>query len=186
MKIAFSKNKNSIIPDTPTKKKSIQGAKDFERFYNASAEKLFHVALRIVNDKEIAEGIVHDVFSDIWERRDVLKINAPIEVYAVKAVKFSAFDKLKEKIKKEKASQDLHLTTITFNNPIEEEIHARELKTKIARLIDKLPTRCQEVFRLRREKQLSNKEIAVGMNISEKTVERHMTRALQFLKLGLK
>ena len=176
MKNAFNKNGDSKTP------KKVSG----HMIRDASAKKLFHIALKIVNNKEIAEGIVHDVFSDIWERRDNLKINVPIEAYAVKAVKFSAFDYPKAKVKKDKANEAISTLTTTVTNPIEEEIHARELKTKITHLVSQLPARCQEVFRLRREKLMSNKEIASTLNISEKTVERHMTRALHFLRISLK
>ncbi|MEM1338360.1 MAG: RNA polymerase sigma-70 factor [Bacteroidota bacterium] len=185
MKITFGKNRN-VKAAQEVAGGMIRNARDFEHFYNTSAEKLFHVALKIVNDKPIAEGIVHDVFSDIWERRKTLSINVPLEAYAVRAVKFTAFDRLKEKIKKEKANKEISTMTVVSGNPIEEEIHARELQGELAHLVSQLPLRCQEVFRLRREKLMSNKDIATGLNISEKTVERHMTRALHFIKIGLK
>lgn len=185
MKLISALNKKS---DWPVKepKTVINSAKDFEQFYNNSANKLFHIALKITDEKEIAEGIVHDFFRILWERRNTLKISVPLEAYAVKAIKFSSFDYLKEKVKKEKVSAETYMAKATTSNGIEEEMQARDLKKEIARLVNLLPNRCQEVFRLRREKFMSNKDIATDLNISEKTVERHMTRALHFLKLGLK
>ncbi len=180
-------------PDRPTPDNfqstshlAIKGEADFEQFYHQSADKLFHIALKITGEREKAEGIVHDFFGDLWERRHTLKVRVPLETYAVRASKFSSFDHLKENVQKERGNNELQMTETRFHSNIEEELAVSELKDTIAKLLNTLPSRCQEVFRMRREKEMSNKEIAAGLRISEKTVERHMTRALHLLKTGLK
>ena len=165
---------------------AIKGEADFEQFYHKSADKLFHIALKITGEREKAEGIVHDFFGDLWERRHTLKVRVPLETYAVRAIKFSSFDYLKEKVQKERGNKELQMTEARFHSNIEEELAASELKDTLAKLLNILPSRCQEVFRMRREKEMSNKEIAARLRISEKTVERHMTRALHLLRTGLK
>jgi RNA polymerase sigma-70 factor (ECF subfamily) len=64
-------------------------------------------------------------------------------------------------------------------------IDTKELELLLQQEIQKLPPQCQHVFRLRREDELSNKEIALELNISENTVEQHMRKAMRLLKNAL-
>ncbi|MEL6304045.1 MAG: RNA polymerase sigma-70 factor [Bacteroidota bacterium] len=181
MKITFNKNKE--FKNTP--QKSLEGAKDFERFYYHSIKKLIHITFGIVQNKSVAEGIVHDILIDIWERRDRIVINVSLESYAIKAAKFKSFDYLKAQVKKEKLAQELLTIQPNFHNNVEETVDVQDLKTEVNLLTKLLPKRCQEVFRLSREKAMSNREIATGLQISEKAVEKHMTKAIKHLRLGL-
>ena len=159
---------------------------DFELLYRQSRLKLFRISYNLVGNIETAEGIVHDTFCDIWSRRKSLEINTSLETYLVRAVKFSSIDHLRGKSVRLKAKKELLATTRLSHNETEENVIANDLKSGIDQLIAQLPTRCQEVFRLKREKFMTNKDIASGLNISEKAVEKHMTRAIRFLKAGIK
>ena len=69
---------------------------------------------------------------------------------------------------------------------IEEELDAANLRTHIESLISMLPPRQQEVFRLSRDEELSYREIAEKLQISERTVEHHISDALKFLRKNIK
>ena len=160
--------------------------KDFERLYNENAEKLFRIAYNLVKRKEIAEGIVQNVFCNLWERRKNLKIKVPVEAYIVKAVKLSSLDYLRTKTKRDNFNKQIYAIKPTLDNGTEDEIRAEEFKAEINHLVSLLPDRCQEVYRLSREKFMTNKEIASGLHISEKTVENHLTKALNFLRINIR
>ena len=68
---------------------------------------------------------------------------------------------------------------------VEEEIDAHNLQEYIDRLIDELPPRRREIFNLSRKEQKSYKEIAILLNISEKTVENQISEALKYLKKNI-
>ena len=68
---------------------------------------------------------------------------------------------------------------------IEDDIEVNDLKQYIDTLIEELPPRQKEVYKLSREEYLKHFEIAQLLSISEKTVERHITEALRFLKKGI-
>jgi len=68
---------------------------------------------------------------------------------------------------------------------IEEELHAKDLRIYIERLVNELPPRQKEVFYLSRHEQLSYKEIAERLDITPKTVERHINEALKYLKKNI-
>lgn len=165
---------------------SLVKSRDLEELYNKSADKLFRVSYQLVGNREVAEGIVHNVFCDMWNRRETIKISVPLEIYVVKAVKFSSFHYLKDKLKREMNNKEVHNLKPTFHNDTEEKLQAQDLKSQINNLVKLLPTRCQEVFRMSREKFMSNKEIASGLDISEKAVEKHITKALKFLRFQIK
>ena len=185
MKISLKKygptQKKGFLTETPLK-----NSHDLELLYDKSGSKLFHIALNLVDDTEVAKGIVQNVFSDLWARRDTLDIKVPLEAYLVRAIKFSSIDYLRAKAVREKAREEIRVNATVAHNDTEEQMDAIELDHKIGHLVNMLPAKCQEVFRLSREKYMSNREIAKGLQISEKTVERHMTKALRHLRAGLK
>lgn len=165
---------------------NIRNVHDFELLYRQSRLKLFRISYNLVGNIEIAEGIVHDAFCDVWSRRKSLEINTSLEAYLVRAVKFSSIDHLRAKSVRLKAKEELLATSRISHNETEENLIANDLKSGIDQLIGQLPKRCQQVFRLKREKFMTNKDIAIGLNISEKAVEKHMTHAIRFLRAGIK
>lgn len=68
---------------------------------------------------------------------------------------------------------------------MEDELSAADLKEFIKRMVGELPPRQQEVFKMSRDEYLTYKEIATRLNISEKTVERHINEAIKFLKKNI-
>ena len=68
---------------------------------------------------------------------------------------------------------------------IEEELQAKELNNYIDKIIEELPPKQQEIFILSRKENLSHKEIAELLNISERTVEVHIARAIRHIKSRL-
>jgi RNA polymerase sigma factor (sigma-70 family) len=78
-----------------------------------------------------------------------------------------------------------HLAAGICHNNVYSYIDTKELELLLQHEIQNLPPQCQHVFRLRREKELSNKEIALELNISENTVEQHMRKALRLLRNAL-
>ncbi|RYE21798.1 MAG: sigma-70 family RNA polymerase sigma factor, partial [Sphingobacteriaceae bacterium] len=72
-----------------------------------------------------------------------------------------------------------------YDNSSEQSILLKDLQQHIDNLIDQLPAKCKSVYQLSRIENRSNKEIATLLNISEKTVEGHLTKALKQLRISL-
>ncbi|MEM0930907.1 MAG: RNA polymerase sigma-70 factor [Bacteroidota bacterium] len=180
-------HKNKVSKDLSNQGEiTLDYLQNFELLYRKSRLKLFRISYNLVGDTKVAEGIVHDAFCDIWSRRKSLEINTSLEAYIVRAVKFSSIDYLRARAVRLKAKEELLATSRISHNDTEENVIANDLKSGIDQLIGQLPKRCQEVFRLKREKFMTNKDIALGLNISEKAVEKHMTRAIRFLRAGIR
>jgi RNA polymerase sigma factor (sigma-70 family) len=77
------------------------------------------------------------------------------------------------------------MNLIIASNALEEEMDAKELQFILDQRIATLPEKCREVFYLSRVESLSNKKIAEKLNISHKTVENQITKALKILQTSV-
>lgn len=160
--------------------------KAFEGLYQATVTALSNQAFRILKDREQVKDIIQDVFTSLYLRRDELPGDVNISGYLNNAVKYKVSNQLRNKLLKENHHQMLlrqaHQQEVA--QPVQ--LEQQELKTRIARSINTLPQKCREVFMLSYYDNLGYKAIAQEMGISVKTVEKHMSKALQVLRRELK
>ncbi|MBL7966095.1 MAG: RNA polymerase sigma-70 factor [Prolixibacteraceae bacterium] len=153
----------------------------FKKYYSA----MCHFARQFLNDSEMAEETVQDMFVKIWEKRESLNIETSVKHYFFRSVRNHCLNQLQhEKIKKQYASKVLE----TANHEISPEQYFIEvdLIKRIEASIDALPPKRKEIFRLSREQGMKYKDIAETLNISVKTVEAQMGLALKHLRDELK
>jgi len=158
-----------------------QGA--FAEIYSRYWNKLMAIAYNHTKDKSAAQEIVQELFIGLWNRRDQLEI-LNIGNYLATAIKFSIY----KQIDKEKRRREVENNGTGFYNYSEDEekIEAKFLQEYINGLVEQLPEKCRLVFNYSRVQGLSIPEIANEMNISEKTVEGHLTKGLKTIKSNLK
>jgi RNA polymerase sigma-70 factor (family 1) len=154
----------------------------FNTLFNRHWIGLFRVAKKILDDDELAKDAVQETFLSLYERDSAVDINH-IRAYLFQSVKYQCFMQLRSGRISEKHLARLQ-TVMSFNN-IEEEMDARELQTMLNFEIESLPEKCRQVFCLSRFEMLSNKKIAERLNISQKTVEHQITKALKTLRISL-
>jgi len=138
-----------------------------------------------LNNIEEAEESVADVFISLWKNRKSLTIKKNFKAYIYTAVRYSAFAFLR---KRKPAFEDIDTIPDTkIEDPwgTEQVVHQSELERRVDQAIDTLPFRCRQVFLMSREDGLSYREISKILNISEKTIENHLARALQILRKSL-
>jgi len=165
---------------------NIRKAEGFEQAYSLYAAKMYAVCRGQIRSKEVAEEIVQDIFRSLWERREKIELQEPLEHYLIRAAKLKVIDYFRKKQRDEKHLACAFQEYCFSDNCTEDAIAFNELHQQIAQLVDMMPCHCREVFTLSREEGFSNKEIAEKLNISIKTVEYHMSKALSFLKNRLK
>ncbi|TZF81485.1 RNA polymerase sigma-70 factor [Pedobacter sp. BS3] len=151
----------------------------FRRYWSP----LFTAAYNVLKDKQACEDIIQELFIRIWDKRDKLHINISLKAYLFAAVRYEVYRQIKSgKVRDEIFDR---LTEQLITQPDYGNIEHRELVHQINMVIEKLPPKCREVYLLSREEHLSHKEIAARLNISTKTVENHLTKALQQVRLSL-
>lgn len=151
----------------------------FKQYY----EVLCKTAVRITKESNLAEDIVQEVLYEMFKKKDKLNIESLIG-YLKRSVYNRSLNKIKSNrdfVDSDDISYELTDTTSTSQDMIE----YQELESYINSSIDKLPEKCRLVFVLNRFEQLSYKEVAKKLDISVKTVENQMSKALKFLRKEL-
>lgn len=138
-----------------------------------------------IKDDEAAMDIVQDIFHSLWGRRNGLQIETRIEYYLFRAARMKISDYYREKFKRENRGRCLSENFCESINNTEETILFKDLDHFVDGLVNRLPCRCRQVYTLSRNSGLTIPEIAAQLELSEKTVEAHLTKALRFLKTYL-
>ena len=153
----------------------------FRKYYGA----LCSFANQVLNNKELSEETVQDVFVKMWEKRQVITIETSVKNYFFRSVRNHCLNQLQhEKIKKQYAGRILEAARQEIDP--EEYFIEVDLIRRIDESIGSLPPKRREIFRLSREQGMKYKEIAEELNISVKTVEAQMGLALKHLRNELK
>ncbi|MFD1629910.1 RNA polymerase sigma factor [Pseudopedobacter beijingensis] len=144
---------------------------------------LYSVAFNVFRDKDVCEDIVQEIFLKIWEKREELEIRTSLKTYLLSSVKYEVYRQLKKEQAKSPITTEV--SESLFAASVEKNLEHKELVHNIASAVNSLPPKCKEIYQLSRNEYLSHKEIAHKMNISTKTVENHLTKALKHLKVSI-
>lgn len=159
----------------------------FQQLFRDHYEPLCARAFQMVHDRKASEDIVQDVFLALWERREEVDFDRPLLPLLFVAVKNRAIDLLRSK-KWRGGNPDWTSWMSVFvlvADHIEEEFQLSQLSEEIDCCISGLSEQCRRVFLLSRTTGLKNREIAERLNISVKTVEKHIGAALSQLRIRL-
>ncbi|GAB3420595.1 RNA polymerase sigma factor [Niabella aquatica] len=153
----------------------------FSEIYSRYSSLLYNYAYNILENEDECMDAVQDIFVWLWINRQKLQVSC-LKAYLLAAVKY----KLVRVIRTSKRrSEILSRRAVVPDAFIDDSVEVKELKAVINDFVKTLPQRAREIYLLSREQQLSNKEIAVQLGITEKTVENQMTLTLKKLKLHL-
>ena len=154
----------------------------FESIFHSYYKELVLYAVRFVELQEEAEEIVQNLFVEIWNKRKELNVHTSLRAYLFGSVRNTSLNYIKHK-KVEYKYREYNDFHIKNENYTEKDILVEEeLSSRIENAIEKLPPERKKIFIMSRFEQLKYKEIAQKLNVSIKTVENQMGRALKFLK----
>ncbi|GAB3267189.1 RNA polymerase sigma-70 factor [Larkinella harenae] len=159
--------------------------KSFKRLYDLYAKKLFQLCQYYLNDREEAREIVHDIFRSLWERREELEIRQSPEHYLTRSAKLKINRFFRDRAVQAKHLQRVGSGLVVSDNTTENMVLFEQLSEQITTILATLPFTTQRIFRLSREEGLGNREIASLLQLSEKSVEYHITKSLALLRSGL-
>jgi RNA polymerase sigma-70 factor (ECF subfamily) len=178
-------NKEQLLSDLKNRE-----VKAYEELFFKYHGRLVLFALKFTGDLQVAKDIVQDAFLGLWEKAD--HINSSPKAYLFQSVKNSSLNHLRHlkidpAVKDEvsyKISVAERMEYFDFKDPYYSLLEL-DMQERIEQTINSLPEKCLLVFNLSRKEHLKNKEIAEKLNISLKSVEKHISKALSVLRLEL-
>ncbi|HCE55984.1 MAG TPA: RNA polymerase sigma-70 factor [Lutibacter sp.] len=179
------RNQHDFLNETILISQLKKGNEDaFKYLYKLYYSELCNYASNLCGNNELAKDIVQHIMIKIWKKGSSLNVNISLKSYLYKSV-FNHFVDTQRRIVKETKKIDRlkQEALLEFSEMTSEEIENRY--RFIDQEIEKLPKQCKEVFLLGKKDGLKYKEIADKLNISVKTVERHMSIALKKLRKKL-
>jgi len=156
--------------------------KAFEDLYRLFFPRLYNFAMLYVHKKEAAEEIVNDVMVKIWEKRDTINTIENLETYLFVAIRNHCLNYLQK-------YSHYHVTiepesglaeVISINDPAKD-LEWKEINLKLHLAIEQLPDQCRTVFKLIKEEGFKYKQVAEILNLSPRTVETQLFRAIKKL-----
>jgi RNA polymerase sigma-70 factor (ECF subfamily) len=158
----------------------------FELLFHFYYPGLVMYAIQFTTDRMEAEEIVQDFFVRFWQRHQQIIPSDSLKSYLFLSVKNGSLNFLKHKKIEEKYIRSM--TELSNNHLVyDPDLYiASELQDKIKNAIDLLPEKCREIFIMSRMRGLKNEEIAADLNLSKRTVETQISKALKVLRVELK
>lgn len=154
----------------------------FETIYYMYGKKLYKFALGLLKDHDIASEIVQKVFVNLWEKKDQLVTTFNFENYIFTITYNSIREYFRKKAIESRVKDYLLKNAPDVISHSDDALIYNELIEMANRFIEKMPARRKTVYKLSRQEGLKIKEIANTLNISTRTAENHLSKALKFLK----
>jgi len=148
----------------------------FDKYYKL----MCYAAYRVLPDEHKSKDFAQEVFLTIWRKRETLTIHTSLPAFLRRAVINKTIDYIR--------AQRLNFDEVPNIGAVaerNEDMEFKELKDLIHHTASQLPERCRMVFFMSRFEELSHKEIAAKLEISEKTVENQITKALKVLRVAV-
>lgn len=160
---------------------------DFQSTYSSHFERLYRYAFTITKNNAEAEDVVQTIFARLWEKWTELVITTDMSAYLYRSV----FNESINRINADKKRQSLHLVYSDHNYSEpgayddEHALSDEQINLRIAQVLGQMPEQCRKVFLKSRIDNLKYSEIAQELNISVKTVEVHMSKALKIIRKAI-
>lgn len=179
-----NQKQKSVYPSDPEIVTAIRQGdeKAFEQTFRKFYERLCSYACSLLKDEEEAEEVVQTVFLTIWEKKADLEITLSLKSYLYRAVHNHCLNRFKHAAVRKAHREYTEFFVSQSYESVTEVIHANELEQRIEKAVSNLPEQCQKTFRMSRFEELKYQEIADKLQISIKTVENQIGKALKILR----
>lgn len=160
-----------------------QEKKKFEQFFILTFPKVKAFAWKILRSEEDAEDIAQDIFVKLWDNPEIWENKETLDNYIYTMARNQIYNFLKhQSVELSYQEKLLQEDSPSFEFDIYDKLYAKELQLLIKLSLDNMPEQRRKVFSMSRQDGMSNQEIADRLQLSIRTVERHIYLALQELK----
>jgi RNA polymerase sigma-70 factor (ECF subfamily) len=157
---------------------------DFEALFKYYYAPLVVYACKYVSDVDVAREIVQDFFVKFYEKRHSFTIDVSLKSYLYRCIYNCCINHINQRNMQDKHLKNIDLERDEEDN-LENEIYSVELQKKIYEIIESLPSKCRRIFKMNRLEGLKNEDIAKQLNLSKRTVETQISKALKILRIKL-
>ncbi len=157
----------------------------FNEIYERYWIKLYKKAFDRIKSSDEAEDMIQDLFIDLWMKRETLIINISLSAYLFTAIKYKVINYIEANIVRHSYLQSLNKAKIDCDDATNESIVYMDMERWMNSEIQKLPPKVKRVFELSRQENLTIKEIAKKLDVSDQTVKNQIGKALKTLKVHL-
>lgn len=157
----------------------------YTEIFNRYKEVLFRHAVRFLQDRELAEDVIQDVFLMLWEKREALTFTSSLSAYLYSTVRNRIFNHMTRQKVVARYLDSIRDFMEKGCYTTDEQVRARELAAIIEKEVAALPQKMREVFLLSREESRSHKEIGELLGISDKTAKQQLYKAVKILRLKI-
>lgn len=158
----------------------------FDILYHRYWATLYAQAYKRLKSRENTEELIQDFFTDLWAKRHRVTIHTSVSAYFRTAVKYLVLHHLQREEVRSRYTTYLSHEVDTGCLTTDELVALHELESIVEQRVASLPPQCKLVYQLSREQHLTIPEISRHMNISPKTAENHLSRALKILRSDLR
>ena len=158
----------------------LQDLKVFESAFKTHYSSLASFAYQYVGEREAAEEIVQEMFTSLWEKAEKTQIQTNLKSYLFGATRNACLNYLKHQKVKQKYV-DRQMWSATEASQVDF-LELEQLQNLLEKAMNKIPEKCREIFELSRFEGKKYQEIADELNLSLKTVENQMGKALKILR----
>jgi RNA polymerase sigma-70 factor (ECF subfamily) len=157
----------------------------FEEIYHRYWPRLYSMGYKRMKIREATEELVQDIFSSLWINRHTVIIQS-LPSYLLASMKYKVINYMRHEVVKKNYIDHEMAWSDTLDNSTEERVLLYDLQGALEKEINKLPAACQTIFKLSRQHNLSMKQVASKLGLSEKTVENQLGKAFKVLRANLK
>lgn len=173
----------SNLPDTALTSLLKEGDRvAFTELYNRHWKLIYAHVYKMLRDEDEAKDVVQEVFGNLWIKAATIKSNLNVSGLLYTAARNKVFDLIeKNKVRSDYIGEIASFVSDPANRNIDT-IDEKRIMEILERELQKLPPKMKEIFELSRKDDLSHKEIAAKLNISEQTVKKQVQNALKLIK----
>jgi RNA polymerase sigma-70 factor (ECF subfamily) len=157
----------------------------FEELFRSYFTPLCSFAQKFVQDADEAKDIVHQVFINLWNKREAIDANMSLKSYLFQGVQNRSLNFIRDNKKLVKFDTPQNEAELGTYLDSTDHLESAEAEARINEALDRLPDKCREIFLMNRFDNMKYREIAEKLKISIKTVETQMSRALKALRNDL-
>lgn len=158
----------------------------FEELYASYFQKVYFFALKICKSREAAEEITHDTFVTIWQKRQSLMDDIPIDGLIFKITKDASLKQLQKIARKYVMESNLQQTNGELDNSTINQIEYKERLGQVEEAMEKLPPKRRKIFEKRVLDHQSIQSISQDLGISENTTKTQLQKATKFVREQLR